>query len=63
VLPNTIVTDLATSPSPNEGDDAISRPITSAVERLEAASARDQAETARHRDVSNWQGDNADLAI
>ena len=31
---------LSNIPSPNEGDDAIIEPITSAVERLEAASAR-----------------------
>jgi hypothetical protein len=46
--------------APNEHDDAIGNRITSAVEPLEAASARDQAEKARHLDDCNGEGDNAD---
>jgi hypothetical protein len=34
--------------------------ITGAVERFDAASARDQAEKARHLDDCNGEGDNAD---
>jgi hypothetical protein len=47
----------------NQRDDAISQRITSgAVERVEAASARDQAERARRLDDSPPEGDNADPA-
>jgi hypothetical protein len=46
----------------NERDEAISKRITGAVERFEAASARDQAEKARHLKGSNRKGDNTDPA-